>query len=121
MNISTARGGIARTRMAAALSLAFAGAVAMTEATQASSYASGISNDDARLDSARRHYALRMAQRAERVHERSPWRERPRSPRHISSVRSSFSRWWTTRFLRTASSDCAVASPACGRGRAQRG
>jgi hypothetical protein len=84
MNVSIARGGIARTRIAAALSLAFAGAVAMTEATQASPYASGISNDDARRDSARRHYALRMAQRAERRHERSPWREHAKTPRHIS-------------------------------------
>ncbi|MGH8173009.1 MAG: hypothetical protein ACREPX_07660, partial [Rhodanobacteraceae bacterium] len=84
MNVSLARGRLARTRIAAALSLAFAGVLSMTPSTEAATNDAGSSMDGARLESARRHYALRIAQRAERSHDRSPWRERPHAPPQLS-------------------------------------
>jgi hypothetical protein len=87
MNASPDRGLPAPTRLAAALSIAFASAMSIAATVQVPSHAPGASTaTDARLESARQHYALRMAQRAERMHERSPWRERSKALRHISGT-----------------------------------
>jgi hypothetical protein len=68
MNVLPSRG-LRCTRLAAALSLAFTTSIAATTAIAAPETAR---TSDA-TDASRRHYALRMAQRTSRSHDRVPW------------------------------------------------
>jgi len=70
MNNSFCGSGVRQTRLATALSLAFAVSIA---ATSAVAFAETSRTGDATTDASRRHYALRMAQRAARSHDRVPW------------------------------------------------